>query len=142
MAKKVKSIIKLHIPAGSANPSPPIGPALGQCGVNIMEFCKAFNAATSSLEKGMKVPVVISVYQDKSFTFVTKSSPAAELIKKFAKVKSGSGTPNTEKVGEITKDQVIEIAKIKQEDMTGVDLEAMSKTIEGTARSMGILVKG
>jgi len=142
MAKKIKSFIKLHIPAGSANPSPPVGPALGQHGVNIMEFCKAFNAKTADLEKGMKVPVVITVYTDKTFTFITKSPPAAILIKKFANIKSGSSTPNTQKVGELTRAQVEEIVKIKSADMTGVDVEAMCRTIEGSARSMGVLIKG
>ena len=140
MAKKITSFIKLHIPAGAANPSPPVGPALGQHGVNIMEFCKAFNAKTSDLEKGMKVPVVITVYSDKTFTFITKSPPASTLIKKFANIKKGSGTPNTNKVAEITVAQIEEIVNIKSADMTGVNTEANIRTIEGSARSMGVSV--
>ncbi|TNZ33981.1 50S ribosomal protein L11 [Vibrio parahaemolyticus] len=142
MAKKVEAYIKLQVAAGAANPSPPVGPALGQHGVNIMEFCKAFNAKTESLEKGLPTPVVITVYSDRSFTFVTKTPPAAVLLKKAAGVKSGSGRPNTEKVGTVTDAQIQEIAETKVADMTGADIEAMKRSIAGTARSMGLVVEG
>ncbi|EPM1431554.1 50S ribosomal protein L11 [Proteus mirabilis] len=141
MAKKVQAYIKLQVAAGMANPSPPVGPALGQQGVNIMEFCKAFNAKTESVEKGLPIPVVITVYADRSFTFVTKTPPAAILLKKAAGVKSGSGKPNKEKVGKVTTAQVREIAEIKAADLTGADVEAMMRSIEGTARSMGLVVE-
>ncbi len=142
MAKKVEAYIKLQVAAGMANPSPPVGPALGQKGVNIMEFCKAFNAKTESIEKGLPIPVVITVYSDRSFTFITKTPPAAVLLKKAAGVKSGSGRPNTEKVGTITDAQIQEIAETKAADMTGADIEAMKRSIAGTARSMGLVVEG
>jgi len=142
MAKKVEAYIKLQVAAGMANPSPPVGPALGQHGVNIMEFCKAFNAKTESVEKGLPIPVVISVYSDRSFTFLTKTPPAAVLLKKAAGVKSGSGRPNTEKVGTVTDAQLQEIAETKAADMTGADIEAMKRSIAGTARSMGLVVEG
>jgi large subunit ribosomal protein L11 len=142
MAKKILSYIKLQVPAGAANPSPPVGPALGQHGVNIMEFCKAFNAKTADVEKGLPTPVVITVYSDRSFTFITKTPPAAVLILRAAKLKSGSGTPNTDKVGKLTIAQVEEIAKQKEPDLTASDLAAAVKTISGTARSMGIEVEG
>jgi large subunit ribosomal protein L11 len=142
MAKKVEAYIKLQVAAGMANPSPPVGPALGQRGVNIMEFCKAFNAKTESVEKGLPTPVVITVYSDRSFTFITKTPPAAVLLKKAAGVKSGSGRPNTEKVGTITDAQIQEIAETKAADMTGADIEAMKRSIAGTARSMGLVVEG
>src|SRR5476649_2085803 len=141
MAKKVEAYIKLQVPAGKANPSPPIGPALGQRGVNIMEFCKAFNAATQQLEAGLPIPVVITVYSDRSFTFVTKTPPASILLKKAAGIKSGSGKPNKDKVGKVTSAQVREIAETKAADMTGSDVEAMARSIEGTARSMGLVVE-
>ncbi|KLU18176.1 50S ribosomal protein L11, partial [Proteus mirabilis] len=140
-AKKVQAYIKLQVSAGMANPSPPVGPALGQQGVNIMEFCKAFNAKTESVEKGLPIPVVITVYADRSFTFVTKTPPAAVLLKKAAGVKSGSGKPNKEKVGKITSAQVREIAETKAADLTGADVEAMMRSIAGTARSMGLVVE-
>ncbi|CAM3164050.1 MULTISPECIES: 50S ribosomal protein L11 [Vibrio] len=142
MAKKVEAYIKLQVAAGMANPSPPVGPALGQRGVNIMEFCKAFNARTESIEKGLPTPVVITVYSDRSFTFETKTPPAAVLLKKAAGIKSGSGRPNTEKVGTITDAQIQEIAETKAADMTGADIEAMKRSIAGTARSMGLVVEG
>lgn len=142
MAKKITGYIKLQIPAGKANPSPPVGPALGQRGVNIMEFCKAFNAETQSLEVGMPIPVVITVYSDRSFTFVTKTPPASFLLKKAAGVKSGSGKPNTDKVGTVTRAQLEEIVKVKRADLTAADLEAGINTIAGSARSMGIKVEG
>ena len=141
MAKKIVGYIKLQVPAGKANPSPPIGPALGQRGLNIMEFCKAFNAKTDSIEKGLPIPVVITVYADRSFTFVTKTPPAAVLLKKAAGIKSGSGKPNKDKVGKVTSAQVREIAETKAADMTGSDVEAMTRSIEGTARSMGLVVE-
>lgn len=141
MAKKIVTQIKLQIPAGKANPSPPVGPALGQHGVNIMEFCKQFNAKTQKQE-GMIIPVVITVYADRSFSFITKTPPAAVLLMKAAGVEKGSGTPNKDKVGKVTKKQVMEIAKLKMPDLTAADLEAAVKTIEGTARSMGIVVEG
>ena len=142
MAKKVVALIKLQVPAGKANPSPPIGPALGQRGLNIMEFCKAFNAQTQKMEPGLPVPVVITAYADKSFTFIMKTSPATVLIKKAAKVDKGSARPNTDKVGRITRAQAEEIAKSKMPDLTAADLEAAVKTIAGSARSMGIEVEG
>lgn len=141
MAKKVVTQIKLQIPAGKANPSPPVGPALGQHGVNIMEFCKQFNAKTQKQE-GMIIPVVITVYADRSFSFITKTPPASILLIKAAGVEKGSGTPNKDKVGKVTKKQVMEIAKLKMPDLTAASLDAAIKTIEGTARSMGIVVEG
>jgi large subunit ribosomal protein L11 len=141
MAKKVTALIKLQVAAGAANPSPPVGPALGQHGVNIMEFCKAFNAKTDSLEKGAPVPVVITVYADRSFTFETKTPPAAYLLLKAAGVKSGSGRPNTDKVGTVTTAQLEEIVKIKEADLTASSLEAAVRTIAGSARSMGLVVE-
>jgi large subunit ribosomal protein L11 len=140
MAKKEKGMIKLQIPAGAANPAPPVGPALGQHGVNIMEFCKAFNAATQK-EAGMIIPVVITVYQDRSFSFITKSPPASALLKKAAAVAKGSGVPNRDKVGKVTRAQVEEIAKIKEADLNAGSKEAASRIIAGTARSMGIEVE-
>jgi len=137
MAKKVVGMIKLQIPAGKANPSPPVGPALGQHGVNIMEFCKAFNAKTQG-EDGMITPVVITVYADRSFTFITKTPPAAVLLMKAAKIPKGSGVPNKNKCGKVTKEQVREIAQLKMPDLNAFDIEAAVKTIEGTARSMGL----
>jgi large subunit ribosomal protein L11 len=142
MAKKITGFIKLQVAAGSANPSPPVGPALGQKGVNIMEFCKAFNAATDSIDKGAPVPVVITVYEDRSFTFETKTPPASYLLKKAAGIKSGSGRPNTEKVGKVTRAQLEEIAKTKEPDLTAADLDAAVNTIAGSARSMGLVVEG
>ena len=142
MAKKIVGFIKLQIPAGKANPSPPVGPALGQRGLNIMEFCKAFNAQTSSMEPGLKLPVVITDFADKSFTFVLKSPPATVLIKRAIKLDKGSSRPNADKVGKITRAQLEEIAKIKTKDLTGADLDAQVKTIAGTARSMGVTVEG
>ena len=142
MAKKVTSYIKLQVPAGQANPSPPVGPALGQHGVNIMEFCKAFNAATQSTEAGLPIPVVITVYSDRSFTFITKTPPAAILLQKAAGLKKGSGTPNTEKVGKVNRAQLEEIATSKMPDLTAADMDAAIRTIAGTARSMGIEVEG
>ncbi len=142
MAKKVMSYINLQVPAGKANPSPPIGPALGQHGVNIMEFCKAFNAETQQMEAGMPIPVVITVYNDRSFTFITKTPPAAYLLKKAAGIKSGSATPNTVKVGKVTRAQLEEIAKTKEPDLSAADLDAAVKIIAGSARSMGIDVEG
>ena len=142
MAKKVVGYIKLQIGAGKANPSPPVGPALGQRGLNIMEFCKAFNAATQGMEPGLPVPVVITAYADKSFTFVMKTPPAAVLLKKAAGLQKGSSNPLTNKVGTITRAQVEEIAKTKEPDLTGADLDAKVRIIAGTARSMGIEVEG
>jgi large subunit ribosomal protein L11 len=142
MAKKVVGIIKLQVPAGKANPSPPIGPALGQRGLNIMEFCKAFNAQTQKLEPGLPVPVVITAYQDKSFTFVMKTPPASVLIRKAAGIEKGSSRPNTDKVGKITRAQAEEIARSKMPDLTATDLEAAVRTIAGSARSMGVDVEG
>ena len=142
MAKKVAGYIKLQVPAGQANPSPPVGPALGQHGVNIMEFCKAFNAQTQSVEKGLPIPVVITVYTDRSFTFVMKTPPASILLKKAAGLKSGSGRPNTEKVGTVTRAQLEEIAKMKEPDLTAADMDAAVRTIAGSARSMGLNVEG
>ena len=142
MAKKVESYIKLQVPAGAANPSPPVGPALGQHGVNIMEFCKAFNASTQSVEQGMPIPVVITVYNDRSFTFVTKTPPAAILLKKAAGLQKGSGEPNTKKVGKVSREQLEEIAKMKEPDLTAADIDAAVRTIAGSARSMGIETEG
>ena len=142
MAKKIVGLIKLQVPAGKANPSPPIGPALGQRGLNIMEFCKAFNAQTQKMEPGLPVPVVITAYQDKSFTFVMKTPPASVLIRKAVKIEKGSPRPHTDKVGRITRAQVEEIAKAKMPDLTAADLEAAVKTIAGSAHSMGIDVEG
>jgi len=142
MAKKVNGYVKLQVPAGSANPSPPIGPALGQQGVNIMEFCKQFNAATQKLEKGLPIPVVITVYADRSFTFIMKTPPAAVLIRKAIGIEKGSGTTNTAKVGKITRAQLEEIAKTKTPDLTAADLDAAVRTIAGSARSMGVDVEG
>ena len=142
MAKKIEAYIKLQVPAQDANPSPPVGPALGQHGVNIMEFCKAFNAQTQSLEKGMPVPVVITVYNDRSFTFIMKTPPASILLKKAAGLQKGSGTPNTNKVGKVTRAQLEDIAKTKEPDLTAADLDAAVRTIAGSARSMGLEVEG
>jgi len=142
MAKKVDAYIKLQVSAGDANPSPPVGPALGQHGVNIMEFCKAFNAKTQNVEKGLPVPVVITVYSDKSFTFITKTPPAAILLKKAAGIKSGSGEPHLTKVGKVNRAQLEEIANTKMPDLTAADMDAAVRTIAGTARSMGIETEG
>ena len=142
MAKKIVGLIKLQVPAGKANPSPPIGPALGQRGLNIMEFCKAFNAQTQSIEKGLPTPVVITVYSDRSFTFVMKTPPASVLIRKALGIEKGSGAPNTNKVGRINRKQLEDIAKVKQPDLTAADLEAAVRTIAGSARSMGVDVEG
>jgi large subunit ribosomal protein L11 len=142
MAKKIEAYIKLQIKAGQANPSPPVGPALGQRGVNIMEFCKAFNAATQKMEQGLPIPVVITVYSDRSFTFVTKTPPASVLIKKALGIESGSKTPNSVKVGKLTRKQLEEIAKIKMPDITAADMDAAVRTIAGSARSMGVDVEG
>jgi len=142
MAKKVQGYVKLQVPAGSANPSPPIGPALGQQGVNIMEFCKQFNAQTQKVEKGLPIPVIITVYSDRSFTFVMKTPPAAVLIRKAIGIEKGSGTPNTAKVGKISRKQLEEIAKLKTPDLTAANLEAAVRTIAGSARSMGVDVEG
>ena len=140
MAKKIEGYIKLQVPAGTANPSPPIGPALGQRGVNIMEFCKAFNAATDGLEKGAPIPTTITVYADRSFTFTTKTPPASFLLKKAAKIKSGSAEPNKNKVGKITKSQIKEIAETKMKDLNANDIDAAMKIIEGSAQAMGLEV--
>ena len=142
MAKKIVGFIKLQVPAGKANPSPPIGPALGQRGLNIMEFCKAFNAQTQGVEPGLPIPVVITAYADKSFTFVMKTPPASVLIKKAAKIDKGSAKPHTDKVGKLTRAQVEEIAKAKMKDLTAADLEAAMRTVAGSARSMGVTVEG
>jgi large subunit ribosomal protein L11 len=142
MAKKVQGYVKLQVPAAQANPSPPIGPALGQQGVNIMEFCKQFNAQTQSLEKGLPIPVVITVYSDRSFTFIMKTPPASVLIRKSIGIEKGSGTPNTAKVGKISRKQLEEIAKTKTPDLTAADLDAAVRTIAGSARSMGVDVEG
>jgi large subunit ribosomal protein L11 len=142
MAKKIVGFIKLQIPAGKANPSPPVGPALGQRGLNIMEFCKAFNAQTQSMEPGLMLPVVITAFADKSFTFVLKTPPATVLIKKAIKLEKGSSKPNSDKVGKITRTQIEEIAKLKMKDLTAADLDAAVKTIAGSARSMGVTVEG
>ena len=142
MAKKIVGFIKLQVPAGKANPSPPIGPALGQRGLNIMEFCKAFNAQTQGVEPGLPIPVVITAYADKSFTFIMKTPPATILIKKAVGIKSGSARPHTDKVGKLTRAQVEEIAKAKMKDLTAADLEAAMRTVAGSARSMGVTVEG
>jgi large subunit ribosomal protein L11 len=142
MAKEITAYIKLQVTPGAANPSPPIGPALGQHGVNIMEFCKAFNAKTQSMDKALPVPVVITVFSDRSFTFIMKTPPASALIKKALGLKSGSGTPNTEKVGKLTRAQLEDIANAKEPDLTSADIEAAVRTIAGTARSMGVDVEG
>ncbi|MCG6971263.1 MAG: 50S ribosomal protein L11 [Gammaproteobacteria bacterium] len=142
MAKKIEAYIKLQVKAGQANPSPPVGPALGQHGVNIMEFCKAFNAQTQSMEQGLPIPVVITVYSDRSFTFVTKTPPASILLQKAAGIAKGSSVPNRDKVGKVTREQLEEIAKTKQPDLTAADMDAAVRTIAGTARSMGIETEG
>lgn len=142
MAKKVTAYVKLQVAAGKANPSPPIGPALGQHGVNIMEFCKTFNAQTQGMEVGMPIPVVITVYSDRSFTFIMKTPPATYLIKKAAGITSGSSNPNTKKVGTITRAQLEEIAKVKQPDLTAASIDAAVRTLAGSARSMGLNVEG
>ena len=142
MAKKIVGFIKLQVPAGKANPSPPIGPALGQRGLNIMEFCKAFNAQTQKMEPGLMLPVVITAYADKSFTFILKSPPASVLIRKALKLDKGSSKPHTDKVGKLTRAQAEEIAKMKQPDLTAADLDAAVRTIAGSARSMGVEVEG
>lgn len=142
MAKKIEAYIKLQVPAGQANPSPPVGPALGQHGVNIMEFCKAFNAQTQSVEQGLPIPVVITVYNDRSFTFISKTPPASILLKKAAGIKSGSGVPNMDKVGKVNRAQLEEIANTKMPDLTAADMDAAVRTIAGTARSMGIETEG
>ena len=142
MAKKIEAYIKLQVPAGEANPSPPVGPALGQHGVNIMEFCKAFNAQTQQVEKGLPIPVVITVYSDRSFSFVTETPPASVLLRKAAGIAKGSGTPNSVKVGAVTREQLEEIAKTKMPDLNAADIDAAMNIIKGTARSMGIEVEG
>jgi len=142
MAKKIDAYVKLQVSAQEANPSPPVGPALGQHGVNIMEFCKAFNAQTQSMEKGMPVPVVITVYSDRSFTFITKTPPAAVLLKKAAGIPKGSGEPNTAKVGKVDRAQLEDIAKVKMPDLTAADMDAAVRTIAGTARSIGLDTEG
>ncbi len=142
MAKKVQAYVKLQVPAGQANPSPPVGPALGQHGVNIMEFCKAFNAQTQSQEQGLPLPVVITVYSDRSFTFITKTPPASVLLRKAVGLPKGSSNPNTQKVGKVTRAQLEEIAQTKMPDLTAADLDAAVKTIAGSARSMGLEVEG
>jgi large subunit ribosomal protein L11 len=142
MAKKVAGYIKLQVPAGQANPSPPVGPALGQHGVNIMEFCKAFNAQTQGVEPGLPIPVIITVYADRSFTFISKTPPAAVLLRKAAGIKKGSGEPNTNKVGRVTRAQLEDIATTKMPDLTAADMDAAVRTVAGTARSMGIDVEG
>ncbi len=142
MAKKIEAYIKLQVAAGQANPSPPVGPALGQHGVNIMEFCKAFNAQTQKMEQGMPIPVVITVYNDRSFTFITKTPPASILLKKAAGIKSGSSVPNRDKVGKVNRAQLEEIATTKQPDLTAADMNAAVRTIAGSARSMGIETEG
>ena len=142
MANKILAYIKLQVPAGQANPSPPVGPALGQHGVNIMDFCKAFNAQTQSMEQGMPVPVVITVYADRTFSFIMKTPPAAVLLRKAAKIAKGSGTPNSNKVGKVTREQLEEIATTKMPDLTAADMDAAVRTIAGSARSAGIEVEG
>jgi large subunit ribosomal protein L11 len=142
MAKKIEAYVKLQVPAGQANPSPPVGPALGQHGVNIMEFCKAFNAQTQSVEQGLPIPVVITVYSDRSFTFISKTPPAAVLLKKAAGIKSGSAVPNVDKVGKVNRAQLEEIATTKMPDLTAADMDAAVRTIAGTARSMGLETEG
>ena len=141
MAKKVEAYVKLQVSAAQANPSPPVGPALGQHGVNIMDFCKAFNAETQNFESGMPIPVVITIYADRSFTFITKTPPASFLLRKAAAVDKGSGTPNTEKVGKVTREQLEEIARLKEPDLTAADMDAAVRTIAGSARSAGIEVE-
>ena len=142
MAKKVEAYIKLQVPAGAANPSPPVGPALGQHGVNIMEFCKAFNAKTQGFDQGMPIPVVITVYSDRSFTFITKTPPASVLLKKALGLAKGSGRPNLDKVGTVTRAQLEEIAKVKEPDLTAADMDAAVRTIAGTAHRMGLETEG
>jgi|TARA_X000000950_G_scaffold57593_1_gene69465 large subunit ribosomal protein L11 len=142
MAKKVEAYIKLQVPAGQANPSPPVGPALGQHGLNIMDFCKAFNAQTQSVEQGLPIPVVITAYADRTFTFVTKTPPAAVLLRKAANISKGSPTPNTHKVATVNREQLEEIAKMKMPDLTAADMDAAVRTIAGTARASGIDVEG
>ena len=142
MAKQINGYIKLQVPAGAASPSPPVGPALGQHGLNLMDFCNAFNARTNDIEKGLTVPVVITVYEDKSFDFIVKTTPASILIKKAAGIEKGSGTPNSLKVGQVTRFQLEEIAKIKDPDLTAADMDAAVRTLEGSARSAGIEVEG
>ena len=142
MAKKVEAYVKLQIPAGKANPSPPVGPALGQRGVNIMEFCKAFNAQTQAMEAGLPTPVVITVYSDRSFTFVLKTPPASVLLRKAAGIPKGSSNPHTDQVGTVTRAQVEDIVRLKQRDLTAADLDAGVRTVSGSARSMGIVVEG
>ena len=142
MAKKIVGFIKLQVPAGKANPSPPIGPALGQRGLNIMEFCKAFNAQTQKMEAGLIMPVVVTVYNDRSFTFIIKTPPAAILLKKALGLEKGSGTPNTKKVGKVTRQQLEEIARTKMPDLTAAGMDAAVRTIAGSARSMGLDVEG
>ncbi len=142
MAKKIEAYIKLQVPAGQANPSPPVGPALGQHGVNIMEFCKAFNAQTQKMEQGLPVPVVITVYNDRSFTFITKTPPASVLLRKAAGIAKGSGVPNRDKVGKVTRAQLEEIARTKEPDLNAADLDAAVRIIAGTARSMGLETEG
>ncbi|MTW21374.1 50S ribosomal protein L11 [Allochromatium palmeri] len=142
MAKKINAYIKLQVKAGEANPSPPVGPALGQHGVNIMEFCKAFNARTQDMEKGIPTPVVITVYSDRSFTFITKTPPASILLKKAVGLTSGSANPNTNKVGTVTREQLEQIATLKMPDLTAADMDAAVRTIAGSARSMGLNVEG
>jgi|TARA_Y100000815_G_scaffold48840_1_gene39918 large subunit ribosomal protein L11 len=142
MAKQINGYIKLQVPAGTASPSPPVGPALGQHGLNLMDFCNAFNARTNDIEKGLPVPVVITVYEDKSFNFIIKTTPASILIKKAAGLEKGSGTPNSLKVGQVTRAQLEEIAKIKDADLTAADMDAAVRTLEGSARSAGIEVEG
>ena len=142
MAKKIDAYIKLQVAAGQANPSPPVGPALGQHGVNIMDFCKAFNAQTQSMEQGMPIPVVITVYSDRSFTFITKTPPASVLLRKVAGIQKGSATPNTEKVAKVTRAQLEEVAQMKMPDLTAADMDAAVRTIAGSARSAGIDVEG
>jgi len=142
MAKKIQAYIKLQVKAGQANPSPPVGPALGQHGVNIMEFCKQFNAQTQKLEQGMPIPVIITVYNDRSFTFITKTPPASILLKKAAGIQSGSAVPNRDKVGKVNRKQLEEIAKLKMPDLTAADMDAAVRTIAGSARSMGIETEG
>ena len=142
MAKQIDGYIKLQVPAGAASPSPPVGPALGQHGLNLMDFCSAFNAKTNDMEKGLPVPVVITVYEDKSFDFIVKTTPASILIKKAAGLQKGSGTPNSLKVGKVSRAQLEEIAKIKDPDLTAADMDAAVRTLEGSARSAGIEVKG
>ena len=142
MAKQINGYIKLQVPAGAASPSPPVGPALGQHGLNLMDFCNAFNARTNDIEKGLPVPVVITIYEDKSFDFIVKTTPASILIKKAAGIEKGSGTPNSLKVGQVTRTQLEEIAKIKDPDLTAANMDAAVRTLEGSARSAGIEVEG